>query len=347
MQLGFFDIKDKYQKLSQLGDPLEEINRLIDFSMFEEIYQIAFPKSKGPTKKNPKNAGRKPIKPAIIIKCIFLKKLFNLSNEQTEFQITDRNSFQRFLGINPNDPSPDYTTIWKREDRLSQLGLIDQMFETFETFLAEQGFMATGGSIVDATIVEVPKQRNNREENKQIKSGKTPKSFKKNPNKLAQKDLDARWTKKNNENFYGYKDHILIDNKYKLIRCYEVTTANVHDSQPAGDLILKAKSKDLWADSAYKTPEIKSILESESIADHINEKGYRNRPLTETQIADNRQKSKIRSRVEHVFGFMENSMSSIFIRTIGNQRAKFQIGLMNLVYNMCRYIQLRRIKGCC
>ncbi len=346
MQLGFFDIADKYEKLSQLGDPLEEINNLIDFSMFEDIYQQAFPVQDGPTEKNPKNAGRKPIKPLIIIKCIFLKKLFNLSNEQTEFQLTDRHSFQRFIGLNPNDTAPDFTTIWKRENRLAQLGLVVQMFERFESFLTEQGFIATDGSIIDATIVEVPKQRNTREENKQIKAGDTPESFKENPHKLAQKDVDARWTKKNHENYYGYKDHVLIDNKYKLIRDYEVTTANVHDSQAAETLIKNATTDDIWADSAYQTPEIKAVLKSKSIADHINEKGYKNRPLTETQIKNNRQKSKIRSRVEHVFGFIENSMSSIFIRTIGKKRAIYQIGLMNLVYNICRFIQISRIKSC-
>jgi len=346
MQLGFFDIADKYEKLSRLGDPLEEINSLIDFSMFEEIYQQAFPVQDGPTKTNPKNAGRIPIKPSVIIKCIFLKKLFNLSNAQTEYQITDRHSFQRFIGLNPNDMAPDFTTIWKRENRLAELGLVEKMFERFESFLSERGFMATDGSIIDATIVEVPKQRNTRDENKQIKAGETPESFKENPHKRAQKDVDARWTKKNHVNYYGYKDHILIDNKYKLIRDYEVTTANVHDSQPAENLIKQAETASIWADSAYQTPEIKAVLKNESIADHINEKGYKNRPLTETQTKNNRQKSKIRSRVEHVFGFMENSMSSIFIRTIGKKRATYQIGLMNLVYNICRFIQLSRIRSC-
>lgn len=346
MQIGFFDISDKYKKLSKLGDPLVEIAKIVDFSIFEDIYHIAYPKRDKPTKKNPRNAGRKPIKPSIIIKIIFLKKLFNLSNEQAEFQITDRHSFQRFVGINANASAPDFTTIWKHENTLSELGLIDRMFERFDAFLAQQGFQAKGGAIIDATIVEVPKQRNTRDENQQIKSGKTPKAFKKNPHQLSQKDMDARWTKKNFINYYGYKDHILIDDKYKLIRFYDVTTANIHDNRPAVDLIKKSEINCLWADSAYQSPDITKVLKDDSIAGYICEKGYKNKPLTKKQIADNHIKSKIRCRVEHVFGFMENSMSSIFIRTIGITRARYQIGLMNLVYNICRFVQLSRIRRC-
>ncbi len=113
---------------------------MVDFSMFEDIYHIAYPKRDKPTKKNPRNAGQKPIRPIIIIKTVFLKKLFNLSNEQAEFQITDRHSFQRFIGINANASAPDFTTIWKHENKLSELGLVDRLFERFDTFLAQQGF---------------------------------------------------------------------------------------------------------------------------------------------------------------------------------------------------------------
>ncbi len=345
MQLGFFDIDDKYKKLSKLGDPLEEIGRLIDFTMFEEIYYQAFPKREKPTQKNPKNAGRKPIKASIIIKSIFVKKLFNLSNEQAEFQITDRHSFQRFIGLDPNKSAPDFTTIWGREDKLSKLGLINRMFERFDLFLAEQGFKAKGGAIIDATIVEVPRQRNTRDENKQIKSGKTPKSFKENRHKLSQKDVDARWAKKDYINYYGYKNHVLTDSRFKLIRHYDITTANIHDSDPAIGLIKLAEVDRLWADSAYQTPDITKTLIEESIANHISEKGYRNKKLTDSQIKGNRKKSKIRCRVEHVFGFMQNSMSALFIKTIGITRARYQIGLTNLVYNICRFVQLSRIHG--
>ena len=345
MQFGFFDIDDKYERLTELGDPLVQINKLIDFTMFEEIFFKAFPKKDKPSKSNPKNARRKPIKPSIIIKTIFLKRLFSLSNEQAEYQITDRHSFQRFVGINANKKAPDFTTIWGYENKLSQLGYIDLMFERFDRFLSEQGFIAKEGAIIDATIVQVPKQRNTREENKLIKSGKTPKTFKKNPHKSAQKDIDARWTKKNDISYYGYKNHVLIDEKFKLIRSFDVTSANVHDSTPANGLLAGTMADELYGDSAYQSPKISGLLKHLCINDFISEKSYQNRKLTKSQIESNHRKSKTRCRVEHVFGFMQNTMKSKFIRTIGQPRARFQIGMTNLVYNICRYVQLQKSYG--
>ncbi len=345
MQFGFFDIDDKYKRLTELGDPLVQIDKLIDFTMFEETFFKAFPKSDKPTKKNPKNAGRKPIAPSIIIKTIFLKRLFSLSNEQTEYQITDRHSFQRFVGIDANKKAPDFTTIWGYENTLSQLGYIKLMFERFDQFLNEQGFIANQGAIIDATIVQVPRQRNTRDENKLIKSGKTPKAFRENRHKKAQKDLDARWTQKNNINYYGYKNHVVIDERFKLIRSFEVTSANVHDSTPAKELLAGSIADELFGDSAYQSSEISGLLKHLCIKDFISEKGYRNKKLTKSQIESNHRKSKTRCRVEHVFGFMQNTMKSKFIRTIGQTRAGFQLGMTNLVYNICRYVQLQKV--CC
>jgi transposase, IS5 family len=343
MQFGFFDIDDKYEKLTELGDPLVQIDQLIDFSLFEDIFFKAFPKNDKPSKKNPKNAGRKPIGPSIIIKTIFLKRLFSLSNEQAEFQITDRHSFQRFIGLDANKSAPDFTTIWRYENKLSQFGYIDLMFERFDQFLNKQGFIANEGAIIDATIVEVPRQWNTRDENKQIKSGTIPKSIQKNAHKRAQKDLDARWTKKRNINYYGYKNHVLIDDRFKLIRSFDVTSANVHDSTPANGLLAGSIAYELFGDSAYQSPEISGLLKHLCINNFISEKGYRNKKLTQSQIESNHHKSKTRCRVEHVFGFMQNTMKAKFIRTIGIKRARFQIGLTNLVYNICRYVQLQRI----
>ncbi|MGB0880376.1 MAG: transposase [Polaribacter sp.] len=77
----------------------------------------------------------------------------------------------------------------------------------------------------------------------------------------------------------------------------------------------------------------------------INEKGYKNNPLTEQQIASNKEKSKTRARVEHVFGFMENSMNKLYVRSIGMKRATGFVGLVNLVYNLFRYEQVARLDG--
>ena len=323
MQLGFFDIQGKYEKLTNLGDPLVKIGESIDFTMFEEIYHRAFPANDGPTATNPKNAGRKPIPASVIIRIVFLKRLYALSNEQTEFQLADRHSFQRFVGLDANGTAPDFTTIWKRENTLSNLGCIDLMFRRFDRFLADRGFVADGGAIVDATIVEAPGRRNTREENGLIKEGKIPKGFRKNRHKKSQKDVDARWTKKRGVNYYGYENRVMIDSRRKLVRSYGVTPANVHDSVPARGPIRGGWIDGLYGDGAYPSPGLRELMASLRIGDRPSEKGCGNRKSTSSQMKSNRQKSKTGRRIEHAFGFIENSMNSMYIGTIGLRRAKY------------------------
>jgi IS5 family transposase len=206
-----------------------------------------------------------------------------------------------------------------------------------------KGLIAHTGSIIDASFVEVPRQRNSREENKQIKEGKTPEDWANEPNKARQKDTDARWTKKNDQTFFGYKDHVKVDKKSKLITAYEVTDASVHDSKVIVDLVDKSDAHhDLFADSAYTGDHIENVLNKGKIRNRIHEKGYRNRPLTKKQKERNRKKSAIRARIEHVFGHITNSMNGFCIRSIGMVRARAMVGLINLVYNMNRYMYLQR-----
>jgi IS5 family transposase len=217
------------------------------------------------------------------------------------------------------------------------------LFTTFNETLDAAGVFANEGKMVDASFVEAPRQRNTREENKHIKeNGTPPEAWKEKPQKLCQKDVDARWTKKNNATFYGYKNHVKSDTKTKLIEKFEVTDASVHDSQPIEKLLTEEdEGQPFYADSAYTGEEQDKIYEKKKVVNEVNEKGYRNKPLTEQQKANNKEKSKTRARVEHIFGFVENSMNGSFIRTIGIARAKAKIGMMNLTYNICRCTQLK------
>jgi IS5 family transposase len=191
----------------------------------------------------------------------------------------------------------------------------------------------------------VPRQRNSREENKQIKECKVPGEWLENRHKLSQKDIDARWTKKNNETFYGYKNHIKSDQKSKLIEKYTVTDASVHDSTPVPDIMEeKDAGQEMYGDSAYTGPTVEAAISKNKMKNCTHEKGYRNKPLTEEQKTNNRKKSSVRVRIEHIFGFVENSMHGSYIRCIGKIRAESQIGLMNLTYNLFRYIQLQKVE---
>jgi len=158
---------------------------------------------------------------------------------------------------------------------------------------------------------------------------------------LSHKDLDARWTTKNNQKNYGYKNHVKVDAKSKLITKYDTRNAAVHDSQAFENLLDKSdKGKPIYADSAYSGKPISDLLKRKNIVNKIHEKGYRGNPLTEKQKEKNRRKSKVRVRVEHVFGFMENSMNGMYLRVICHQRINAMISLMNLTYNMFRYMAL-------
>ena len=182
---------------------------------------------------------------------------------------------------------------------------------------------------------------NTREENKEIKAGKTPEAWKEKPHNLRQKDVDARWTKKNNMLFYGYKNHIKVDQATKLISTYSVSSASVHDSQELETLIDRDDAgQKLYADSAYIGQD--ASIDKCGMTSEVHEKGVRNHPLTDVQKTSNRMKSTFRARVEHIFGYMTNSMDAMHICTIRILRAEAKIGLTNLTYNLMRCVQLKK-----
>jgi IS5 family transposase len=340
-QHGFFDENDRLKELSKLGDPLERLNTYIDWEQFRGVLT-------GTLQKEPKGpGGRPPFDYVMMFKILILQRLYNISDAQAEYQIKDRLSFMRFLGLALCDTVPDEKTIWEYREHLVQAKIMDTIFYQFTQQLEEKKVITYSGSIIDATFVDVPRQRNNREENKTIKEGGIPEEWKKeeNKNKRRQKDTDARWAKKNNEVHYGYKNHVKVDKKNKIITKQSVTSAEVHDSQELKNLVEDGKDKIIYADAGYVGEEVQECI-PEGVKNRIHEKGKRNKPLTKGQERENKAKSHIRVRVEHVFGMMTNTMKGITIRSIGIVRACFNIGLMNLVYNLSRYAYLRRIGAC-
>ena len=338
-RMGLFDKEDTSTKLSKLWNPLEKLHKEIDFEMFRhELEENMLNHDKK------SNAGCNPHDVVMMFKIILLKRFYNLSDEQTEYQINDRLSFKEFLGVSSGDRLPDSRTIWLFQDTLIQKQLEETLFEQFHRYLDNLGLFVNEGKMIDASFVEVPRQRNKKEENAKIKSGEGATLWNENPHKKRQKDIDARWTEKNGEKFYGYKDHAKIDTKSKLIDTYEVTSAEVHDSQPTEKLLREEdRGQELHADSAYIGEKIDKSLKNKRIIPQIIERAFKGKPLTEEQKENNCIKSKTRCRVEHAFGFVTNSMNDFYIQSIGFQRARGIIGLINLVYNLCRYEQIVRL----
>ena len=339
-QVNFFAEQNRLIRLSNMGDPLEKVSAYIDFESFRAMIEDAV-RNKD---KDPRKGGRPPFDAILMWKITLLQEWYGISNDSVEYMINDRLSFQRFLGLELNDKVPDANTIWDFKEALADKGTDKTLFEAFVGMLDELGVITHKGSIVDATFVDAPRQRNSRDENKTIKEGNIPEGWEapENTNKFRQKDTDARWTKKNNETHFGYKDHVKVDAESKIIITYEVTDASVHDSKTIVDL-CDDKDEVISADSAYTGKKLADDLKEkcgEDVVLNICEKGYRNNPLTDEQKESNREKSRIRSRVEHVFGFMTMSMGGIIIRSIGMKRAKAGIARRNLAYNMKRYASL-------
>lgn len=333
MQLGLFDWQNRYKKLDKNGDPLVRLNEVVDWESFRKSLETVRAKEKR------SNAGAKPYNAVLMFKILIIQSLYNLSDDGVEYQILDRLSFMRFLGLRIGSRVPDAKTIWLFREQLTEAGLAEKLFDQFEGFLEGNGFAARKGQIIDASLIPAPRQRNNREENAQIKRAEVPVEWKEA--KRRQKDTDARWTKRNGTNHYGYKNHINVDAKHKLIRAYSVTDAAVHESKVFEQLLDGGNSSaEVYADSAYRSEESCGLLTKLGFRQRIQRKGCKNRPLTKREKQGNQTRARIRCRIEHVFGVQAMMAGSLIVRTIGIIRAKVKIGLRNLAYNIHRYAML-------
>ena len=227
---------------------------------------------------------------------------------------------------------------------MSQSGRIDELVALFKEQLADHGYRLQTGTLVDSSVVQVPRQRNSREENATLKSGEVPSDWKEKPHKLCPKDTEARWLKKNGITHFGYKNHIAVDRATKLITNWEVSPAHVHHSQ-VFEVLLDAhppKGHEVSADSAYRSKERLSGLRKKGFKPRITYKAKRGQPLSSRQIALNHSYSKVRCRVAHVFGAMRNDRKARYMTCLGLNRSRAWIGLGNLCYNIKKLSYLQR-----
>lgn len=352
---GLLDLHFRYQSLTKAGDPLEKLGRLVDFEIFRPSFEEAMAFTR-----NAKKGGRPPYDAVLMMKILALQMLYNLSDDQTEFQIKDRLTFMRFLGLKLHDNVPDAKTIWLYRERLMSKGLMGTLFKTFDEALKDQGYLAMGGQIIDASIIKAPRPRMTKEEKETVKRGETPADWKQNPAKNRQKDKDARWTVKFTKGRpttakgkqldlaipeFGYKNHIGIDKKHGFIRTYAVTDAATHDgTQLEAVLDAENTASNVWADTAYRSRANEEMIESKGLRSQIHRKKPRGKAMAKATAKANSLKSKVRARVEHVFAHTKHH-GKLVIRTIGLKRASVKIGLANLVYNMKRLLFFQQQKS--
>jgi len=151
---GFFDQDIRLSKLSALGDPLEKLNNGVNFEVFRDILEEKLSKlanGKG---------GRPPYDYVLLFKILILQRFYNISDAQVEYQVNDRMSFMRFLDLTISDEVPDSKTVWNFRKKIIDLGIIEDLFSIFMENLGKLGLIVNKWRIIDASFVEVPRQRN-------------------------------------------------------------------------------------------------------------------------------------------------------------------------------------------
>ncbi len=297
---------EKYRKKTRKEIFLEEMDQIVPWKEMTKAIKPYYPK--------PKGAGRRPVGLERMLRIHFLQHWFELSDPGVEETLYDSRAMRAFVGIDlGKEPVPDETTILNFRHLMERHNLADELFRLVNVYLAENGMKVNRGTIVDASIINAPTSTKNKDK---------------------QRDPDMHQTRKGNQWYFGMKTHIGVDSKSKLIHSIVVTPANCHDSQVLEDLLHGEETR-VWGDSAYagQTEMIKQG--SPEAKDFTNKKGSRHKKLTERDRQINRQKSKVRARVEHVFGVMKRQFGFNKVRYRGlekNGHAVFtKCALVNLV----------------
>jgi IS5 family transposase len=226
-QPGFIDVDGRLCELPAKGDDLERISGLVDSEMFRPELERAVARSDG------SKGGRPAFDHVLMFKGLLLQAMHTLSDERCEYLIRDRRSLMRLLGLGLVDPVPDANTIWNFREALKRADPVAALFQRFDAALRAAGYLAMSGQIVDASIVAAPRQSNTVAQKEAIKAGRIPDGWAEKPARLRQKDRDARWTVKFSKAkprsdgvshvdlvipAFGYKNHVSIDRRHRLIR---------------------------------------------------------------------------------------------------------------------------------
>ena len=317
-QLTFADIaiKDKRKK-SRISAKLEKINKIVDWDDVLSIVRVV--------DRTDKRTGGAPHKDLLVkVKMLFLQYLYNLSDPELEDQVNDRLSFQSFVGVSFTTTIPDFTTIWRFRERLIENKLNDKLFELILGCLESHNLLVKKGTIIDATIINSV--------NRPL-SDKKREELEKAPS--SQIDTDAGSTMKRKKYYFGYKGHIGTDIGSNLIRRRDFSSARPHDSQYK-DTLLSGDEKAVFADSAYCNKDDKQKYRKEGVYYGVLDKSTRSKKLSNSQKKKNKKKSKIRSAVEHPFGYMKERLNyrKSVAKTI--QRNRFHFDMNCILYNIFR-----------
>lgn len=305
---------EKYRKQTKKEQFLAEMDNIIPWKDLTAAIEPYYP--------NPEGAGRRPIGIERMLRIHFIQHWFALSDPAAEEALYDSRAMRRFVGIDlGREPSPDETTICKFRHLMEQHHLGDELFRLVNDYLADNGLQVNRGTIVDATIINAPSSTKN---------------------KSKARDPEMHQTKKGDQWHFGMKAHIGVDSKTKLIHSVAATAANVHDSQVLEDLLHGEETR-VWGDSAYTGQQAVIQEKAPTAKDFTNKKGNRHHALTEVERAKNRNKSKVRAKVEHLFHVMKCQFGFTKVRYRGLEKNAHYLfvncALINLVMSKKRLMR--------
>ena len=346
-QSGFWSVEDRFAEISAGGDPLEVLDRTVEFERFRPILERAVRRPHGI------KGGRPAMDVVLKFRMLVLQSLHGLSLEATERMVRDRLSWMRFCGLGIADTVPDANTLRDFREALIAADALNALFAEMDMAINQAGFVPRSGQIVDASLVAAPRQRNTDGEKAAIEAGKTASEiWPETSAKAAQKDTDGRWTVKYSKAkartdgtkpvdiaipLYGYKSHVGIDRMHGVIRRRIVTDAARHDGTRLREGLIQTANtaRGVWADSACRSAENERWLTANGMKSEVHRKKPRGRPMPQKTSRANGRKSTVRSRVEHVFA-QQKARTGLAIRTIGLARARAAITLANIADNMTR-----------
>lgn len=292
-----FALKEKYSKVKKLRDRLEKMKSLIDWNAFLKLF---------PEKEL--GAGRPNYEKILMIKILFLQGCYSLSDEELEFQIYDRLSFQQFLDF-PNY-IPDYSTIWRFREELAEGNIFDKIWEEIQNQIENNNIKIEKGYIQDATFIEADPGKTNSGMKDRGRFAKTSRS------------KDGSWTKKGKKSIFGFKAHTKVERGSKFIKDFAVTTARVHDGK-----IDLAKYEDIiYRDRGY------SGCSTKAKGNATMKRGN----LTQKECSRNFRIMKKRSVGEHPFGTISRSLHGGKTKLTTTYRVFIQTGFVFIVYNIFR-----------
>lgn len=291
---------------------LERVKGLLDWQRIDRVLDGI----------NAAKRGGRGYPPLCMVKALLLAQWHDLSDPGLEDALADRLSFRRFCGFPLDEETPDETSFVLFRAKLRDLGLYEELFAEVNRQLEARGCMVKTGTLVDATIIEA------RAKPPRHKEGE-----------VSTVDPDAGFTKKHGRTYFGYKLHIGVDDGSALIRALETSSADLHDGEAFGALVIGDEAK-VYGDKAYGSQKNRDFLSRMGIADALMYKATRNKPLKPWQEWFNKAVSAVRSGVERVFGTGKTGYGLGKTRYFGEARVEGDCYTFAIAYNLRRALSL-------